>query len=325
MGNSSSRIRRPRFDELPLKPDDPPVSAWGLWGPDDELGSLNILTPEKVKAAISEVRTGETIPLNLSLDAFIQPMNPARKPCEHTIFAKGNANDDALNINTQGASHWDGPRHYPYQSSLKYYNGATQDDISGPTKNNRLGVHGMARKTITGRGVLLDWASWAEARGLKYDAFSTFSIPHSQILAVAEAQGVSFNEGDILFVRSGWLSAFHKLTPDQQASLANRPVRASMGLEASGESIRWHWDNGFAAVAGDTVAYEVWPSPREWRGISMHEVFLSGWGMPIGESFDLEVLAEKCKKRNCWSFMFVSVPLDIPGGVASPPNAVAII
>ncbi|KAI0195519.1 putative cyclase-domain-containing protein [Astrocystis sublimbata] len=303
MGNSSSRIMRPiLFDDLPLNADDPPV-----------------------KSAISEVRTGETIPLNLSLDAFIQPMNPARKPCEHTILAKGNANDDTLHINTQGASHWDGPRHYPYQDSLQYYNGATQSDITGPAKNNRLGVHNMAKKTITGRGVLLDWASWASAQDITYDAFSTFAIPHSQILAVAKAQGLSFRSGDILLIRSGWLSAFHQLTPSQQTSLASRPIRASMGLEASEESMRWHWDNGFSAVAGDAVAYEAWPSPRVWRGVSMHEVFLSGWGMPVGECFDLEALARKCKERKCWSFLFVSVPLDIPGGVASPPNAVAIL
>lgn len=101
-------------------------------------------------------------------------------------------------------------------------------------------------------------------------------------------------------------------------------MRSSIGLEASEEAIAWHWDCGFAAVAGDTVAYEAWPSTRPY-GVSMHEAFLAGWGMPIGESFNLEELARRCGELGRWSFLFVSVPLNVPGGVASPPNAVAIL
>jgi hypothetical protein len=57
----------------------------------------------------------------------------------------------------------------------------------------------------------------------------------------------------------------------------------------------------------------------------MHEVLLSGWGCPIGEMFDLEKLAEECKKRGRYSFFFTSSPLNVIGGVASPPNAIAIM
>ena len=90
--------------------------------------------------------------------------------------------------------------------------------------------------------------------------------------------------------------------------------------------MEWHWDSGFAAVASDTVAYEAWPSPREnAHGVSLHEVLLSGWGCPIGESFDLERLAERCRERRRWSFFFCSVPLNVERGVASPPGAVAIV
>ena len=78
------------------------------------------------------------------------------------------------------------------------------------------------------------------------------------------------------------------------------------------------------SIFDDTVAYEAWPSPKPW-GVSMHEVFLSGWGMPIGESFNLDGLAEKCRDMGRWSFLFVSVPLNVPAGVASPPGAVAIL
>ncbi|KAH7166592.1 putative cyclase-domain-containing protein [Dactylonectria macrodidyma] len=315
--------KRPLFDDLPLRPGDPKSSAWGLWGEDDELGTLNLLTPEVVKRAAAEVMTGKTIPLNLPLNAFGQPMNPVRKPCTHRIIAKGHANDDELDINTQGSSHWDGPRHYPYQETLQYYNGLTQDDISGPAMSNKLGIQNLAIKTITGRGVLLDWFSWAQKNNIDVDPFSQHGIPLSDLLAVAKAQNTQFRPGDILIVRTGWLRGYRDLTREAQDALAHRPVRSSCGIDASPEVVRWHWDNAFAAVASDTVAYEVWPSPRS-AGDRMHEVFLSGWGMPIGESFDLEKLAETCREEERWSFMFVSVPLDVPGGIASPPGAVAI-
>ncbi|KAF2152248.1 hypothetical protein K461DRAFT_321288 [Myriangium duriaei CBS 260.36] len=318
------RSRRPKFSGLPLRPGDPPASAWGLWGDDDELGTLNLLTSDVVKNAVAEVRTGETVPLNLPLDDFIQPMNPVRKPCSHHIVAKGRSNDDELDINTQGSTHWDGLRHYPYQSTMQYYNGVTQADISGPTANTKLGIHNIARRPITARAVLLDWFSWSQSHGIDIDHFSSHAIPLSQLRAVAESQHVSFHPGDVLLIRTGWLQSYHSLPGTAQTALPHREVRSSCGVEASEEAIRWHWDNQFAAVGSDTVAYEAWPSPKPW-GVSMHEVFLSGWGMPIGESFDLERLSERCRELGRWSFMFVSVPLDVPGGVASPPGAVAIL
>lgn len=182
----------------------------------------------------------------------------------------------------------------------------------------------MARKTITGRGVLIDWYSWAQTQGIKIDHFATHAIPLSQIKEVAQIQGSTFRPGDILFVRTGWMHAYQNLPIEKRKDLPHRKVRSSCGFEASEESIRWHWDNRFAAVASDTVAYEAWPSPKPW-GVAMHEVFLGGWAMPIGESFDLEELARRCKAEKKWSFLLVSVPLDLPGGIASPPGAVAIL
>ncbi|KAL2108908.1 hypothetical protein VUR80DRAFT_3196 [Thermomyces stellatus] len=285
---------------------------------------MHCLSEMVVKRATAEVVMGETISLSMPLDAFVQPMNPVRRPCFHQIIPKGHANDDELHINTQGSSHWDGLRHYPYQESLQYYNGVTQNEISGTKPTAKLGVQGLALKTITGRGVLLDWATWARDHGISIDPFSRHAIPLSQLKAVANAQNVEFRPGDILFVRTGWLKAYRALSLEEQAALPYREVRSSCGVEASEESIRWHWDNAFAAVASDTVAYEAWPSPKPW-GVSMHEVFLSGWGMPIGESFDLENLSKRCREEGRWSFLLVSVPLNLSGGVASPPGAVAIL
>lgn len=173
--------------------------------------------------------------------------------------------------------------------------------------------------------MLLDWATYAEHMCINTTSpFESFNIPLSELKAVAAHQGTTFCSGDILFIRTGWLKAYQSLNLEEQAALPHRKARTSCGVEASEEMMEWHWENQFAAVASDTVAYEAWPSCRP-AGVALHEVFLSGWGMPIGESFDLERLAEKCKDNNRWSFFLISIPLDIPGGVASPPNAIAIL
>ncbi|KAH7020264.1 hypothetical protein EDB80DRAFT_702715 [Ilyonectria destructans] len=320
----TSEKRRPRFEDLPLNPEDPAWSAWGLWGADDELGTLNLLTEETTKNASEEIKEGIVIPLNLPIEAPLLPMNPARKPCNHSILNKGYANDDELDFNTQSSSHWDGLRHYPYQNCdvPKYYNHAVQDDFTGPQASSRIGIQNMARRGIVGRGVLLDWRAYALRKGIQYSPFEPHAIPLSQLLEVAAEQHVTFHKGDILIIRSGWTEEYMLLTTQQKIDLAKRKVRAFVGVQGNKEMIKWHWDNGFAAVAGDTNAYEAWPPARD-DGVCCHEVFLSGWGMPIGEVWDLEELAKTCEKLGRWTFFLTSSPLNLENGVASPSNAIA--
>lgn len=140
---------------------------------------------------------------------------------------------------------------------------------------------------------------------------------------MAEDQNITFRQGDILLIRSGWTEEYLKLSDDEKLKLSRRDKREFVGVEASEEMIKWHWDIGFSAVAGDTNAYEVWPPTKPW-GVACHEVFLSGWGMPIGEVWDLEKLAVKCKELSRWSFFMTSMPLNLKGGVASPANVAAI-
>ena len=144
-------MQRPTFDELPLRQGDPKGSAWGLWGKDDEAGTLNILTPELVTQASTEIKFGVVVPLNLPLSSPLRPMNPQRKPCSHHILAKGYANDDELYMNTQGSSHWDGLRHYPYQISdhKRYYNGKTDEDIQESAGNPDIGIQCIHTSSFT--------------------------------------------------------------------------------------------------------------------------------------------------------------------------------
>lgn len=137
----SPKKARPAFDALPLRPEHPYASAWGLYGDEDEAGTLNALGPELVCQGLSEIRTARVFSLALPLTVPRTPMNPARRPPKHDLICKGHANDDTvhhrtrdfilpgdtdsslfcaprqLTLNTQASSHWDGLRHYPYQQS----------------------------------------------------------------------------------------------------------------------------------------------------------------------------------------------------------------
>lgn len=175
---------------------------------------------------------------------------------------------------------------------------------------------------IVGRGVLLDYAAWADANNITIEPFQTTPIPLSTLLKVAEGQGTTFRSGDILFIRTGWNRAYKALTDEEKFNLGKVIPPTSIGVQSSEETLRWIWENEFAAIAGDQPAFEAWPiqNPPFW----MHEWLLAGWGLPIGELFDLEHLSQECKAKNRYTFFFSSVPLKIRGGVASPPNGVAI-
>ncbi|RDK36559.1 hypothetical protein M752DRAFT_322342 [Aspergillus phoenicis ATCC 13157] len=313
---------KPAFDDLPLNKTGPPGNAWGLFGPNDQCGMLNLLTPDRTCAAASEIRDGVRISTDWPLDRISTPAFN-RIPFTQTIsnIAPTSVNDDILHFNTQASSQWDGLRHFGYQKQRLYFNGRTLDDIL-TTKVN--GIHAWVETGgIIGRGVLLDYVAWAEANHVPVKPFTTQSITVAVLEEVAQAQGTELRPGDILFIRAGWGRGYAELSQDEISTLADIPTPPAIGLESSETTLQWLWDNEFAAVASDTPSLEAWPcqDSKYW----LHEWLLAGWGLPIGEMFDLEQLSVECRKRQRWSFFFTSVPLKVPGGVASPPNGVAIL
>lgn len=162
---------------------------------------------------------------------------------------------------------------------------------------------------IVGRGVLLDYHAWAEAEGISHPGFASTSIPLANLMQVAESQNVVFHPGDILFVRSGYSNTFDAASPEEIQALTMEVVPQSIGVQSSEEMLRWIWDRDFTAVAGDMPAWEAWPCQD--RRFWMHEWLLAGWGLPIGELFNLENLAAECAKKKKWSFFFSSVPLNV--------------
>lgn len=160
-----------------------------------------------------------------------------------------------------------------------------------------------------GRGVLLDYAAWAEAQNFAVDHFSPHSISAATLQNIADTQGTELQKGDILFVRTGWVRAFTNLSTEKAIALADTTNPPAIGLESSIATARWLWETGFAAAAGDQPSFEAWPCQNP--EYMLHEWLLAGWGMPIGEIFDLERLSEECRRRGRWSFFFSSMPLRV--------------
>lgn len=119
----------------------------------------------------------------------------------------------------------------------------------------------------------------------------------------------------------GW-HAQHALIPAAELkTLTTTLPHRFGGLGQSEATAQWIWEN-FSAVAGDQPSFEAWPAAD--GALVLHEVLLAGYGCPIGELFWLEKLAETCKREGRWSFFVSSEPCNVPGGVASPPNILAI-
>lgn len=177
---------------------------------------------------------------------------------------------------------------------------------------------------IVGRGVLLDYARWRAETGKtpsKVDARTAITI--DELDEVAAYQNVSFRTGDILIVRTGF-TVWHDTTATEERNAA-LDKGEFIGVEPSMKSVRWLWNHHFAAVAGDTLSFEVSPVPLANGGVALHEWLLTHWGSPIGELWDLEKLSVACAETKKWSFFFTSAPLHVYGGVGTTCNAIAIL
>ncbi|KAF2765255.1 hypothetical protein EJ03DRAFT_217646 [Teratosphaeria nubilosa] len=319
----------PNFSDLPLDPNGPHHNAWGLYGKTDQLGTLNrLIDPLIVSTAATEIRTGVRISLDWPLDAQSDLPFFGRQAFHKQVYQKAPriVNDDVWTFNTQSSSQWDGLRHFGYQKEEVFYNGVTLADIHGG-KGDVNGIQAWAEKGIVGRGVLLDYHEWRLKNqggegggGGQYNAFETAGISAAELKAVARAQGTEIQFGDVLLIRSGYMDAYNRLSRAEIMTLRERQPLRFVGVEQSDEMMEFLWGH-FSAVAGDQPSFEAWPTQREF---ALHEVLLGGWGMPIGELFDLEKLGRHCKAVGRWSFFLTSEPCNVPGGVASPPNALAI-
>jgi kynurenine formamidase len=311
----------PSYAELCEREDAPKASNWGLFGDDDQLGTLNFLTPERVAQAARLVKRGDVFRLDLPLHLPDPPLfdRGRYKQTIHTFGPRMMGHDDHLdNLYTQASSQWDSLAHVGHPEH-GFYNGVMPEDVTGE-EGSKNGLDHAAKRGITGRGVLLDVARYLESTGNSIDGMSSRAITAGELDATADAHGVDVRRGDILLVRTGWEQAY--MAADQATRNSRAKDLHSPGLEGSQEMAGWLWDHQVAAVASDCPALEPWPWDFE-IGV-LHFRALALLGLPFGELWSLESLAEDCATDGVYEFMLTSAPLYYRAAIGSPPNALAI-
>ena len=321
MGQDGTNL--PSYADLPVKAGAPSGSAWGLFGDDDQLGCLNLLTTERVVAAAKLVRKGAVFPMNLRIDEPDPPLFGRGAPRVELVVGEVHRDDYLDNFWPQASSQWDSLRHilHPREG---FYNGVTADEVVAG--GGKLGIENMARRGIAGRAVLLDVARYLEQAGRPLDYTTNALITKDVLSECAKAQGVTVETGDILIIRTGWLNWYlNEATPEQKQEMAGDPMTSLRfpGIGPDEDMAAYLWDLHIAAVAADNPALEAWPPGPESGGF-LHFRLIPLLGMNIGEFWYLEDLAADCAADGVCEFMLTSAPLNVPGGVGSPPNALAI-
>jgi kynurenine formamidase len=312
----------PAFHELPVRKGAPADSSWGVFGEEDALGCLNFLTPAGVVEAAALVREGKIFRLDAKI-GFAKPPLYGRAAMVHSVVPLGpTANDDFLDsFNTQEGSQWDGLGHVGHFRHELFYNGVRVDETR-EGRNIRLGIHHWADKFV-GRGVLIDVFGFRKTRGVAINPLTRETYTLEEIQGALEAQGTALGPGAILLIRTGWMESYEACSADEKQALAPMDKLASAGIEASRRMVEWLWNSKVAAVGTDCPAVEAFPFDFADDN-ALHYRALPLLGLPLGELFVLGPLAEDCAADGRYEFMVVSAPLNLEGGIASPPNAVAI-
>jgi kynurenine formamidase len=297
---------------------------WGRWGPDDELGTVNLITPECVRAAAALVKQGKTISCALPYDGegpqngWGGRVNPLHFMLQdggdiainaQSHLARLRYTDDAIYMPLQCGTQWDALAHVFYDDQM--YNGYGTQYVSstGATKN---AIHALKNKVV-GRGILLDIPRF---RGVEW--LQPGDPVHGQELADCAAhEGVEVRSGDVVLVRTGHIAKCRADGAWGTYSAGDAP-----GLALS--SAHFLCGNDVAAVATDTWGMEVRPNELEEIFQPLHVVLLVNAGLLIGEIFDLDPLAADCAADGIYEFMFVAPPLPFTGAVGSPLNPMVI-
>ncbi|MDT7839265.1 cyclase family protein [Streptomyces justiciae] len=295
------------------------VNNWGRWGADDEIGTLNLITDEVVRQAAAEVRTGRRVPLALPLqqDGVQTGMIPGRVNPLHAmvqinqeIFGPGTVacSDDAVTMGLQAATHWDALTHVSHSGRL--YNGRPADTIT-PHGGAQFSGIDKARHIIS-RGVLLDVA---RAHGVaRLDG--GHAVTPEDLEAAEELAGTRVRAGDIVLVRTG------------QMQLCLAGDKHAYGYPSPGLSIRtpeWFHARDVAAVANDTLTFEIFPPEIEDLWLPVHALDLVEMGMLQGQNWNLEELSTACGEEGRYTFLLSAMPEPFTGATGTPVAPVAVL
>ncbi|MER6997519.1 cyclase family protein [Streptomyces sp. NPDC000410] len=295
------------------------VNNWGRWGADDEIGTLNLITDEVIRAAATEIRTGLRVPLALPLqqDGVQTGMIPGRVNPLHTmvqinqeLFGPGTVatSDDAVTMGLQAATHWDALTHVSHSGKL--YNGRPADTITAHSGARFSGIDKV--RTLVSRGVLLDVA---RAKGLDRLP-GDHAVTPEDLSEAEEFGGVRVRAGDIVLVRTGQIQAY--LGGDKHGYAFPSP-----GLSL--RTPEWFHARDVAAVANDTLTFEIFPPEVENLWLPVHALDLVEMGMLQGQNWNLEDLSTACAQVQRYAFLLSATPEPFVGGTGTPVAPVAVL
>ena len=294
------------------------VSNTGRWGPDDQRGTLNLIDAAAVLRGVAAARQGKVFSLAIPFDEDGPQIgqirgreNPARRMLSVNARYTGDpsefcASDDALTMGVQAATHWDALAHVSYGGRM--YNG-TDAAAVGDTGASRLGIEQFG--PVVTRGVLADVAA---VHGV--DHFEDgYAITGDDLEAATAGRGVAVEPGDALLVRTGHM---HFL----RAGDRERFGHPSPGL--STRSVEWLHDHDVAAVATDTLVFEVWPCEDPAVLLPVHLLHLVDMGLPQGQLWALDDLAADCAEDGRYDFLLCATPLPLTRAVGGPVAPTAV-
>lgn len=314
-----------------LCPDDRPAnwpSNWGKWGPNDEIGTLNYITPEVMKDAAKLIKQGKVISLAIDNTPAVSPVWPGRKGLIRYLNSDGADflvarpfgtlayTDSVITIEDHGSSHLDPLVHVWWGNCT--YNGYPAPEIisrfQGVVKGS---TNAYIPKAFT-KGVLIDVAKYL---GKDYvDKIDGSAVLTPELIdKIAAAQKVTITPGTAVLIRTGWLKQFTGAkTP---WGMGDGEVGVSCGIE------KWLQEKQVSLLGADNVALEAIPSTKEcndfWKVgfLPMHIGVLSMLGVPMGELFNLDEISADAAKDGVYEFAFSFAPFryhNASGGLVSP-------
>lgn len=295
------------------------VNNWGRWGPDDEIGTLNLIDDQARRRGAACVRTGRAFSLALPLSeqegiqfgAIPGRVNPVRAMVAVNHPLSGDpegvcSSDDVVFMGLQAATHWDGLAHVSWSGRIYNGHGAASVTAAGAAKC------GIGRvRTLVSRGLLLDVARAKGANCLE----GGYAITADDLEAAVELAGARPVSGDVVLVRTGQMELIDPWDKIKYAA-------PSPGL--STQTVEWFWRHDVAAVGVDTMVGEVYPYESQDIALPVHLLHLVEMGMTQGQNFVLDALAEDCAHDGVYEFFLEASPEPFTNAVGSPVNPVAV-
>jgi hypothetical protein len=341
----------------------PEGSNWGDFGLDDQLGRLNLITAQKVKEGIAEVREGLTFCLSLPLDyPGGNVLNPRRyPPVLRPTVRNGRANfnyslagddanhtdvlsDDAVILHTQYSTQWDSFAHVGQLFDADgdgipepvYYNGYRADsEIVGPSDPADAGAINVvpAKTTCAARALGIEnmAAKCVQGRGVMIDLHAHFgrsraAVGYDALMRVLEADGVTVERGDMVCLHTGFAQMLLEMNRKPDGQALENSCAVLDGRDS--KLLDWITDSELAVLIADNYAVEAQPAlshPGRCAVLPLHEHCLFKLGIHLGEIWHLTPLAEWLRAHARSRFLLTAPPLRLPGAVGSPTTPVATV